>query len=102
MHRRSCISIARSLFFFEGAVPEELNILAGLIASQAVGCRCCQAHKANFNPNETAAAECVELARHFEEGESFEIVGTIALFGYLNRRNYTMATDLEERAASVE
>lgn len=125
---------------YEGSVPEELKMLVSLVASQAAGCRYCQAHMANLssiysasdqkiaavwefetsplfsaaeraalnlaykaclNPNETTAADFVELGRHFDEGEIVEIVGTIALFGYLNRWNDTMATDLEQRAASV-
>jgi alkylhydroperoxidase family enzyme len=56
---------------------------------------------AGLNPNETSAADFAELARHFDEGQIVEIVGTIALFGYLNRWNDTMATDLEERPAKV-
>jgi hypothetical protein len=35
------------------------------------------------------------LRRHFDDGQIVEIVATIALFGYLNRWNDTMATDVE-------
>ena len=41
------------------------------------------------------------LRRHFDDGQIVEIVATIALFGYLNRWNDTMATDLEEHPANV-
>jgi uncharacterized peroxidase-related enzyme len=52
-------------------------------------------------PNEATAAHFDELKRHFDEGQIVEIVATIALFGYLNRWNDTMATALEPRAIEV-
>ena len=52
-------------------------------------------------PNEVTAADFEELQRHFDEGQIVEIVGTIALFGYLNRWNDTMATQLETKAVDV-
>ena len=52
-------------------------------------------------PNEAGAADFDELKRHFDEGQIVEIVATIALFGYLNRWNDTMATALEPRAIDV-
>ena len=42
-----------------------------------------------------------ELKKHFDEGQIVEIVATIALFGYLNRWNDTMATTLEKKAGDV-
>ena len=52
-------------------------------------------------PNEVTAADFDELKRHFDESQIVEIVGTIALFGYLNRWNDTMATELETKAVDV-
>ncbi len=52
-------------------------------------------------PNEATSADFDELRRHFDEGQIVEIVATIALFGYLNRWNDTMATTLESRAVEV-
>ena len=52
-------------------------------------------------PNEASAEDFAELKKHFDEGQIVEIVGTIALFGYLNRWNDTMATTLETRAVEV-
>ena len=52
-------------------------------------------------PNEVTAADFDELKRHFDESQIVEIVGTIALFGYLNRWNDTMATQLETKAVDV-
>jgi uncharacterized peroxidase-related enzyme len=52
-------------------------------------------------PNEATAEDFAELKRHFDEGQIVEIVATIALFGYLNRWNDTMATQLEPKAIDV-
>lgn len=52
-------------------------------------------------PNEATAGDFDELRKHFDEGQIVEIVATIALFGYLNRWNDTMATTLEGRAVDV-
>lgn len=52
-------------------------------------------------PNEASTQDFAELKRHFDEGEIVEIVATIALFGYLNRWNDTLATTLESRAQAV-
>lgn len=53
------------------------------------------AHKASLVPNEAAAEDFDWLKQHFSEDEIVEIVATISLFGYLNRWNDTMATELE-------
>ncbi len=39
------------------------------------------------------------MRQHWEDGEIVEILGVIALFGYLNRWNDSMGTQLEEPAA---
>ncbi|MBM5810478.1 MAG: carboxymuconolactone decarboxylase family protein [Gammaproteobacteria bacterium] len=144
MARRPAIAAAfmalNQAVLYEGTVPEELKMLVSLIASQAAGCRYCQAHMANLSsiyrssdariaavwefessglfsdaeraalrlagkaavvPNEAEAADFAELRRYFDDGQIVEIVATIALFGYLNRWNDTMATDLEERPQQV-
>jgi alkylhydroperoxidase family enzyme len=115
-------------------------MLVSLIASQAAGCRYCQAHMANLSKiyqasdekigkvwefetsNLFSAAEraALRLARdgsmapsqatgphfealyeHFDAGQVVEIVASIALFGFLNRWNDALATELEERPAQV-
>ena len=144
MARRPAIAEAfmdlNKAVLYEDTVAEELKMLVSLIASQASGCRYCQAHMANLSsiyhasdekiravwefetsalfsaaeraalrlayhaalvPNETSAKDFDELKRHFDEGQIVEIVATIALFGYLNRWNDTMATSLEDRALAV-
>lgn len=125
---------------YEGTVPEELKMLVSLIASQAAGCRYCQAHMANLSkiykaseekiskvwefetadcfseaeraalrlaykgalsPAEADQADFDAAYAHFSEAEVVEIVASIALFGFLNRWNDTMATELEELPADV-
>ncbi len=144
MSRRPAIAKAfmdlNRAVLYEGTVPEELKMLVSLIASQAAGCRYCQAHMANLSsiyrasdekiravwsfetselfsaaeraalrlafkasvvPNETGAEDFAELRRYFDDGQIVEIVASIALFGYLNRWNDTMATDLEDHPGRV-
>ncbi len=125
---------------YEGSVSEELKMLVSLIASQAAGCRYCQAHMANLSKIYDASAEKIarvwefetadcftdaeraalrlaykgalapaqateddfaEAYKYFSEEEVVEIVASIALFGFLNRWNDTMATELEELPAEV-
>ncbi len=47
------------------------------------------------SPNAVTDAEFEELKKHWDEDQCVEIVGVIALYGFLNRFNDTMATDLE-------
>ncbi|CCQ11616.1 Probable fusion protein [Pseudoalteromonas luteoviolacea B = ATCC 29581] len=49
-------------------------------------------------PNAVDANIERDLALHWDEGEIVEILGVIALFGYLNRWNDSMATSLETGA----
>lgn len=144
MQRRPAIARAfmelNRAVLYEGTVPEELKMLVSLIASQAAGCRYCQAHMANLAsiytasdskiaavwdfetselfteaeraalrlayhgasvPNAATEEDFVEVSKHFDEGQIVEIVASIALFGFLNRWNDTMATELEDRAVQV-
>lgn len=48
-------------------------------------------------PNATAEEHFIELRKHFADDQIVEIVSVIAMFGWLNRWNDTMATELEER-----
>lgn len=56
---------------------------------------------ASIIPNQASQEDFEQLAIYFDEGEIVEIVASIALFGYLNRWNDTMATDLEEYPAGI-
>ena len=52
-------------------------------------------------PATATEAHFEEAYKHFEEGEVVEIVASIALFGFLNRWNDTMATEIEGLPADV-
>ncbi len=53
------------------------------------------AYAASVVPNDATDEHFSELRKHFDEGEIVEIMAVIALFGWLNRWNDTMATTLE-------
>ena len=59
------------------------------------------AFKAGAQPNESSQADFDELKKHYDDEQIVEIVASIALFGYLNRWNDTMATALEPLAVKV-
>jgi uncharacterized peroxidase-related enzyme len=46
-------------------------------------------------PNATGPEHFVEARKHFTDAQIVEIVSVVGLFGWLNRWNDTMATDLE-------
>lgn len=50
-------------------------------------------------PNAVTDEIASALRAHWDDGEIVEILGVIALFGYLNRWNDSMGTQLEEPAA---
>lgn len=50
-------------------------------------------------PNGVDESLQARLREHWDEGEIVEILGVIALFGFLNRWNDSMATTLEEPSA---
>jgi len=50
-------------------------------------------------PNAVTDEISDSLHQHWDDGEIVEILGVIALFGYLNRWNDSMGTQLEEPAA---
>jgi len=53
------------------------------------------ARDASLVPNQTTDGHFEELHRHFEDDEIIELVAVISLFGWLNRWNDTLATELE-------
>ncbi len=50
-------------------------------------------------PNAVDDTVSENMRKHWDEGEIVEIMGVIALFGYLNRWNDSMGTQLEKAAA---
>jgi uncharacterized peroxidase-related enzyme len=118
-----------------GTVDPGLKQLVAYVASNAAGCRYCQAHTsahaahagvevekiehafefethpvfsdaeraalrlargAALVPNLVEAGHFEALRRHFDEPQIVELVAVCALFGFLNRWNDTMSTELED------
>lgn len=52
-------------------------------------------------PNAVTPEIAARLRRYWDDGEIVEILGVIALFGFLNRWNDSMATTLEDGAAEM-
>jgi 2-haloacid dehalogenase len=59
------------------------------------------ARDASLVPNEVTAAHFDELRRHWDDGQIVEILSVVGLFGFLNRWNDTMATELESTPMDV-
>ena len=53
------------------------------------------AQAAGTTPSMVSDADIENLKKYFDEDQIVEIVGVICLFGWLNRFNDTMATNLE-------
>jgi uncharacterized peroxidase-related enzyme len=53
------------------------------------------AHGAGCVPNAVTDEDMAELRRHFSDAEVVELVAVMANFGFLNRWNDTMSTELE-------
>lgn len=51
---------------------------------------------AGQSPNAVTDEQFEELRRYYNDDQVLEIVGVIALFGFLNRWNHTLAIDLED------
>jgi alkylhydroperoxidase family enzyme len=58
------------------------------------------AQAAGASPSSVSDGHFVELRKHFGENAIIEIVSVIALLGWLNRWNVTLATPLEQEAAA--
>jgi uncharacterized peroxidase-related enzyme len=52
-------------------------------------------------PNSVDDEISVNLRKHWDDGEIVEILGVISLFGYLNRWNDSMGTEMEEGAVKT-
>jgi uncharacterized peroxidase-related enzyme len=135
---KAFIGLNQAVMQNQGRVTSALKRLIGFVASNAAGCRYCQAHTiraaerygaeadklnnvwefrthpafsdaeraalefalaASIIPNAVDAKVQAGLHAHWNDGEIVEILGVIALFGYLNRWNDSMGTVLEEPAA---
>ena len=56
---------------------------------------------ASMTPNQATDEDMDRLKRHFSEEEILEIVAVIALFGFLNRWNDTLKTEIETEPATT-
>jgi uncharacterized peroxidase-related enzyme len=54
------------------------------------------ARDASVVPNDVTPGNFEELRRHWDDGQIVEMLAVVGLFGFLNRWNDSMATDLEE------
>ncbi|MBT8079642.1 MAG: carboxymuconolactone decarboxylase family protein [Gammaproteobacteria bacterium] len=59
------------------------------------------AYHGAMSPAQTTADDFAAAYEHFDEGQVVEIVASVALFGFLNRWNDSMATEIEELPAQV-
>jgi len=55
---------------------------------------------ASLVPNEVTPDRFAEVRQHWDDGQIVEILAVVGLFGFLNRWNDTMATDLEDIPAA--
>ena len=58
------------------------------------------ARDASLVPNEVTPAHFDDLRRYWDDGQIVEMLSVVGLFGFLNRWNDTMATQLEDEPAS--
>ena len=88
----------------EGAAPERLDEVWGFRSSEhftaAERAALEYAAAAASVPGAVTPEIGLELHKHWDDGEIVEITGVIALFGFLNRWNDAMATELEAPAAA--
>ena len=88
----------------EGAAPERLDEVWSFrtspLFSSAERAALEYAAAAASVPGGVTPEIGTELRRHWDDGEIVEITGVIALFGFLNRWNDAMATELEAPAAA--
>ena len=54
------------------------------------------ARDASVVPNEVTPTHFEDLRKHWDDGEIVEMLAVVGLFGFLNRWNDSMATDLED------
>ncbi len=88
-----------------GATQERLDAIWNYASSSVFS----EAERAAFDfalaaasvPNGVTERISAELIRHWDEGEIVEILGVVALFGFLNRWNDSMGTTLEDQAVEM-
>lgn len=96
---RYCQAHTGELAARAGAPPEKVEEAFALETSERFDAReraaLRLARDAALVPPEVTDAHFDELRRHFDDREILELVAQIALFGFLNRWNDTLSTELE-------
>ena len=59
------------------------------------------ARDASVVPNAVTPSHFEDLRKHWDDGQIVEILAVVGLFGFLNRWNDSMATDLEETPTAL-
>ena len=92
---------AESAAEMDGVAPEKIEAIFDYersdLFSDAERAALALAQAAGQTPNVVTDPDMDALKTHFDEDQIVEIVAVICLFGWLNRFNDTMATDLEQR-----
>ena len=92
---------AESAAEMDGVAPEKIEAIFDYersdLFSDAECAALALAQAAGQTPNLVTDPDMDALKTHFDEDQIVEIVAVICLFGWLNRFNDTMATDLEQR-----
>ncbi len=107
---RGFVQLAAAINGPSSTIDPQLRNLVSQMASRAAGCGYCEtsplftageraalrvAQGAAQAPNAVTDEDFNELKRHYSDRQIVDIVAVIALFGFLNRFNDTMATELE-------
>jgi alkylhydroperoxidase family enzyme len=118
---KAFVGMAAAVFTQYGGVTPQLKALVGHIASNAAGCEYCMSHTASnalrpgydAEPAKVAAvweyetsplfteAHIDRLRKHFTDAEIVEINAVVAFYGFLNRWNDSLATELEPMPTEV-
>jgi len=85
----------------EDKIAEIWNFEASALYDDAERAALRFARDASVVPNAVTPAHFEDLRRHWDEGEIVEILSVVGLFGFLNRWNDSMATELEEIPAAL-
>ena len=92
---------AESASAVDGVPPEKVAAIWSYETSplfdEAERAALAMAQGAGASPNAVTEDDFDELRKHFDDDQIVELVATVCLFGWLNRWNDTMATDLETR-----
>ncbi len=94
-----CVAHTGHMSEMKGVAPEKLDALwsyeTSPLFSDAERAALVVAQGASQVPNAVSDDDFTILKRHWDDDQIVEIVGVIALYGFLNRWNDTLATELE-------